>query len=68
MATKKYTIKKYNGDDDYSWAVFKSSDVKGMGSQIFYGDAVPIMAGLSRTVAIHERDLLNDEYKGTVVS
>ena len=64
MAKKKYTIRKFDGDDEYSWAVFKMEDVKGMGNQIFYGEAKPIMSGLSRTSAQHERDILNKKYEG----
>jgi len=50
---KKYTIKKYDGDDQYSWAVFKSRDVKGKGSIIFYGEAKPVVCGLPRSEASH---------------
>ena len=31
---KKYSIKKFNGDDQYSWAVFHAADVKGVQSVI----------------------------------
>ena len=55
---KKYTIKKYNGDDQYSWAVFRAADVKGMRSPIFYGDAEPIINGLDRHMAQYHRDNL----------
>lgn len=54
----KYTIKKFNGDDSYSWAVFRSQDVKGMRSPIFYGQARPVMSGLTRADAqYHKRQL-----------
>ena len=55
----KFTIRKYDGDDELSWAVFKSNDVKGMGNQIFFGEAKPITSGLSRQSASHVRDTLN---------
>jgi len=55
---KKYTIKKFNGDDQYSWAVFRAEDVKGMRSPIFYGDATPVINGLDRSEARYHRDRL----------
>lgn len=58
---RKYTIRKYDGDDIYSWAVFKSQDVKGMGNIIFYGDAKPIMCGLDRHSARCERNNLEND-------
>ena len=60
MASK-YVIKKYDGDDVYSYAVFNRNDVKGLGNQIFYGDAEPIYTGLGRDMAIYYRDKLNDK-------
>jgi len=59
MAKNKYAIKKFDGDDSCSWAIFNSNDVKGKGSIIFYGEAQPIMCGLSRLSAQSERDRLN---------
>ena len=43
---KKFTARKYDGDDMYSWAIFHTKDVKGMGNLIFYGQACPLYAGL----------------------
>ena len=48
---KKLTIKKFDGDDQYSWAVFSAADVKGKRSPIFFGEASPIVCGLSRASA-----------------
>ena len=54
----KYSIKKFNGDDQYSWAVFRAQDVKGMRSPIFLGDARPVVSGLDRSEAqYHKRQL-----------
>ena len=62
MPTKpQYVIKKYDGDDQYSWAVFKAADVKGLGNQIFYGDAKPVVSGESRASAAAMRDSLNNK-------
>jgi hypothetical protein len=52
-------MKKFNGDDSYSYAVFVSEEVKGMQSPIFIGQARPVASGLSRTEAKHLRDRLN---------
>jgi hypothetical protein len=48
----KYTIRKFGGDDYYSWAVFKNGR--------------PILTGQSRTEARYERDRLTqlDKNKG----
>jgi hypothetical protein len=54
----KFSIKKYNGDDQYSWAVFYAKDVKGMRSPIFYGDAQPIINGLDRYMARYHKEQL----------
>lgn len=51
MPKPKYVIRKYDGDDSLSWGVFKAEDVRGLGHQIFYGDAMPIISGLNRTDA-----------------
>ena len=54
----KYSIKKFMGDDQYSWAVFRAQDVKGMRSPIFYGQARPVVSGLDRSEAqYHKRQL-----------
>ena len=55
---QKYTIKKFMGDDSYSWAVFRAQDVRGMRSPIFCGDARPVMSGLTHSDAqYHKRQL-----------
>ena len=54
----KFTNKKFKGDDTYSWAVFRAQDVKGMRSPIFWGQARPVVSGLSRSDAqYHTRQL-----------
>ena len=45
----KFSIRKYNGDDMYSWAIFRSDNKK------------PIITGLSRDEANHYRDLFRKE-------
>ena len=54
----KYSIKKFNGDYQYSWAVFRAQDVKGMRSPIFLGDARPVMSGLTRADAQYHKKSL----------
>ena len=54
----KYSVKKFNGDDQYSWAVFRAPDVRGMRSPIFLGQARPVVSGLTRSDAqYHKRQL-----------
>jgi len=54
----KFTVKKYEGDDAYSYAVFRAKDVKGLPSPIFYGQANPIVSGCSRSEAgYHKKHL-----------
>jgi len=57
MATNKskFTVKKYDGDSAESYAVFRKADVKGKGSIIFWGEAQPIVCGLTRRTAQYYR-------------
>ena len=52
---KKYRVMKFDGDDIYSYAIFRAEDVKGLRSPVFYGQAKPIVAGLSRGEANAQR-------------
>ena len=47
----KFSIKKYMGDDSYSWAVFRAQDVKGMRSPICNPHIRPVVCGCSRMEA-----------------
>ena len=58
----KLTIKRYNGDDSYSYAVFRYADVKGKGPVIFYGEAQPIVSGCSRKEAQSYKKGLEKKY------
>ncbi len=54
-----YTIRKFNGDDCYSWAVFRKGDLpKGHRGIVFWGEAQPVVSGCSRDEARHYRDRL----------
>ena len=54
----KYSIKKYMGNDSYSWAVFRAGDVKGMRSPICDPSVRPVISGLDRSEAgYHKRQL-----------
>jgi len=59
----KYTTRKYDGDDIFSWAVFKSKDVKGVRGIVFYGQATPIVSGLSRSEANYHKKVLEMQGK-----
>ena len=54
----KYTIKKFMGDDSYSWAVFRAADVKGMRSPICDPFIRPVMSGLTRSDAQYHKKSL----------
>jgi len=60
MATKqKLTLRKFDGDDSYSWAVFRKSDLpKGHRGPVFYGMARPLVSGCSRSEANYHKRLL----------
>jgi hypothetical protein len=62
---KQYTTRKYNGDDIYSWAVFRTADVKGMRSPIFMGQARPVAAGMDMYSARWQAKKLNEEYEAS---
>lgn len=64
----KFTTRKFNGDDQYSWAVFKAKDVKGMKGIVFYGQATPIVSGCSRREATYHKKVLESKERGTVDS
>lgn len=56
MTTKpkaKFSVRKYDGDDLYSYAVFRSEDIKGKRGIIMYGEARPLYAGCGRQEAQH---------------
>jgi len=54
-----YTIRKFGGDDMYSWAVFRKMDLpKGHRGTVMFGQASPVVSGLSRSEAqYHKRQL-----------
>ncbi len=53
-AAKKYRAIKYGGDDQYSWAVFKAIDIKGLRSPISeYTKVRPLVSGCIRSEAQH---------------
>lgn len=58
----KLTIRKYDGDDIYSWAVFKIEDVKGTRGVVFYGQAKPLVCGCSRSEASYHKKELEKKY------
>lgn len=45
------TTRKFDGDDQYSWAVFYKADVKAIRGIIFYGEAQPLATGMGRDEA-----------------
>jgi hypothetical protein len=64
MTKKVFTIRRYDGDSIYSWAVFRVKDVeniKQQGNMVFYGQARPVVCGVSRHLAIYYRDKFEHE-------
>jgi hypothetical protein len=59
----KYTIRKWEGDDIYSYAVFRADDVKGTGSGVYFGNAKPLVCGCSRQEANYYKERLMKEQK-----
>lgn len=57
---KKLTVKKFDGDDSYSWAVFKAEDVRGIRGVVFYGQARPLVSGCSRAEANYHKNKLEE--------
>lgn len=51
MSLIKHRVMKFDGDDCYSYAVFRAADVKGLRSPIFYGQATPLVTGCSKAEA-----------------
>ena len=63
MKKNQYTIRKYDGDDCYSWAVFRKADLpKGSRGVVFYGEATPRICGLSRDQARYHKDMLEKKH------
>jgi len=54
----KYSIKKFMGDDQYSWAVFRAQDVRGMRSPICDPFVSPVVSGLTRADAQYHKKSL----------
>ena len=58
----KFAVRKFDGDDSYSWAVFMKTDLpKGHRGVVFWGDAPPVICGLSRAEAIYHKQRLENE-------
>lgn len=61
MAKRILSIRKFDGDDSYSYAVFHTKDIqKYKGNVIFWGEATPLVSGLSRREAeYYKKELEN---------
>jgi hypothetical protein len=57
----KFRAMKYDGDDPYSWAVFKAEDIKGLRGSVPYGYAKPVVSGLTIDIARYEARKLHKE-------
>jgi len=62
MANHLFTTRKFDGDDQHSWAVFRKEEVKGKRGIITWSDRVrPIVTGLGREEASRLADRLARE-------
>ena len=54
-----FTARKFNGDDQYSWGVFRKEDLpRGHRGIVFLGEVQPVVSGMDRTEAQYTaRDL-----------
>ena len=59
-----FTTRKFDGDSANSWAVFRKADVKGTRGVVFYGQARPVMCGMSKREADSRKNKLNKEHEG----
>jgi hypothetical protein len=58
----KFTLRKFDGDDVYSWAVFRKKDLpKGHRGPVFYGQAQPVVCGCSRSEANYHKSILESK-------
>jgi len=55
----KLRVMKFDGDDMYSYAVFRAADVKGMRSPIFAGQARPVRSGMSKMSATYHKQCMD---------
>lgn len=54
-----YTARKYDGDDAFSWAVFRKDHLpKGHRGIVFSDEARPVISGLSRSEASYHKKQL----------
>lgn len=51
IKVKDFSVRKWEGDDLYSWAVFRKADTKGRGGGVLMGTPAPIVSGCSRREA-----------------
>lgn len=62
MASKKFTVRKFDGDTSECYAVFRAADLQGRPrGVVFYGDARPLVTGLSRKTASYYADRFEKE-------
>ena len=59
---RKFAIRKFDGDTAYSYAVFRADAVKGTRGIVFYGDADPIVTGLTRREADYYKQKFEKEF------
>jgi hypothetical protein len=59
---QKFATRKFNGDSQYSWAVFRAADVKGQRGILVWGCADPIVTGLTKREADYYKQKFEKEF------
>lgn len=59
---QKFATRKFNGDSQYSWAVFRAVDVKRQRGILVWGNAEPIVTGLTKREADYYKQKFEKEF------
>ena len=54
--TRRFTIRKYEGDHEYAWAVFRKADIKGIRGIVMAFQAWPVVSGCAKREAEYYRN------------
>lgn len=59
---QKFAIRKFNGNSQYSYAVFRAADVRGQRGILVWGCAEPIVTGLTKREAEYYKRKFDKEF------
>lgn len=60
VVSLKIVVRRFGGDDEFSWACFEANDVKHIKGIIAAEQAVPIISGLNKQMANHHKYVLQE--------